>query len=81
MKFIFRLVARQKKSRLNEQNLSKRMLGLDKPSKSEDSSFGQRAWSFLAQNKGMVTSMAVGISGLAAAVYLPAYFADGSTRA
>merc|ERR1711862_637689 len=38
-----KLVARQKKSRLNEQNLSKRMLGLDKPSKSEESSFGSRA--------------------------------------
>jgi len=62
-----KLIARQKKSRLNEQNLSRRMLGLDKPNQPEES-FGQRAWSFLSQNKLVVTSLAfAGITSLAAA--------------
>jgi len=75
-----KLLARQKKSRLNAQNLSKRMLGLDKPGKSEEESFGQRAWSFLSKNKGMLTtSMAVGVTSIAAAIYLQV--AHASTRA
>jgi len=79
-----KLIAKQKKSRLNEQNMSRRMLGLDKPSK-PDETFGQRAWSFLSQNKVMVTSMAVGITSLAAAAAAAAsggYFSDlPATRA
>lgn len=65
-----KLVARQKKSLLNEQNLSRKMLGLDKAgnSKNTQDSFARRAWNFLAQNKFMVTSITVGLGSLAAAV-------------
>ena len=63
--------------------MSRRMLGLDNPRK-PDETFGQRAWSFLSQNKVMVTSMAVGITSLAAAAAAAGggYFSDlPATRA